>query len=62
MSKAQEALHALREEMTGDDLRRLTRAELANLEAICHHWQEMARAERKKREVSLHIVCARKLP
>ena len=30
MSKAQAALHALREEMTGDDLRRLTRAAAAS--------------------------------
>ncbi len=46
---AQQAIALLRERMTGDDMRQLSDADLFRLEAICHHWQEMAGAERKDR-------------
>lgn len=46
---AQQALTILREWMTGDDMRQLSNADLYRLEAICHHWQAMAGAERNNR-------------
>ena len=46
---AQHAIELLRNQMTGADLRQLSSADLHQLEAICHHWQAMAEAERKNR-------------
>lgn len=46
---AQQALSIMRNRMTGDDMRQLPDAELAKLEAICLHWQAMAKAERMAR-------------
>ncbi len=47
---AQHALELLRNQMTGDDLRQLSDADLYRLEAICHHWQAMASTEHHRRQ------------
>ena len=46
---AQHAIELLRNRMTGEDMRQLSEADLYRLDAICHHWQAMAWAERKNR-------------
>lgn len=55
---AQQALSLLRYRMTGDDMRQLPDADLYQLEAICHHWQAMAEAERKDRANTINNIFA----
>lgn len=55
---AQQALKLLRDKMTGDDMRRLSDADLCRLESICHHWQVMAEAARKSRANTINNVFA----
>lgn len=49
MTTAQKAIDLLRNQMTGDDLRKLSDVDLSALESICHHWLHMAAYERTKR-------------
>ncbi|MFZ4539632.1 hypothetical protein [Propionivibrio sp.] len=49
MTTAQKAIDLLRTQMTGDDLRRLSVADLRLLESLCHHWHQLANYEREKR-------------
>ena len=53
---AQQAIALLRDFMTGDDMRQLSDADLYRLEAICHHWQVMAAAERKCRHTAANNI------
>ena len=55
---AQQASELLRYRMNGDDMRRLSDADLYQLEIICHHWQVMAEAERKGRANNINNVFA----
>ena len=55
---AQHALALLRNQMTGDDLRRLPDVDLSRLESICHHWQVLAEVEIKNRTNSINRVPA----
>ena len=59
MTTAQKAIDLLRNQMTGDDMRQLSDADLSVLESICHHWQAMAETERKSRAVTINNVFAR---
>lgn len=55
---AQHALALLRNQMTGDDLRRLSDVDLGRMESLCHHWQAMAQAEKKIRSKTVNHAFA----
>ena len=51
---AQQAITLLRNQMTSDDMRQLSDADLYRLESNCHHWQQMAFAERQNRAKTIN--------
>lgn len=57
---ARHALELLRNQMTGDDLRQLSGTDLAQFEAICDHWQALAKAEKRSRATPIRPAFAGK--